>query len=238
MLFRFERGFESMISPAPASERRKGFTLIELLVVIAIIAILAAILFPVFARARERARQTSCASNLKQLGLAFLMFSEDNKERMPSGYDYFEPDGSRWKPGAVFQYTKTEGVMTCPGMSKTERRITDQVGAPPWSYMMNGYITVEGTTGVQISSDRSKKQRVPAGRFNYPSKTPMLVEENRDPNDYGTVPNDPFFINIDTSSARHGGKAQVVYMDGHVSTIRGLEIWKNNPVYIPEPFSL
>jgi prepilin-type N-terminal cleavage/methylation domain-containing protein/prepilin-type processing-associated H-X9-DG protein len=59
---------------------RRGFTLIELLVVIAIIAILAAILFPVFAKAREKARQTSCASNLKQLGLAFLMYAQDYDE--------------------------------------------------------------------------------------------------------------------------------------------------------------
>ena len=57
--------------------RKRGFTLIELLVVIAIIAILAAILFPVFARAREKARQASCASNLKQYGLAFLMYAQD-----------------------------------------------------------------------------------------------------------------------------------------------------------------
>ena len=62
---------------------RPGFTLIELLVVIAIIAILAAILFPVFARAREKARQTSCLSNLKQLGLATLMYSEDYDQRTP-----------------------------------------------------------------------------------------------------------------------------------------------------------
>jgi prepilin-type N-terminal cleavage/methylation domain-containing protein/prepilin-type processing-associated H-X9-DG protein len=65
--------------------KRSGFTLIELLVVIAIIAILAAILFPVFARAREKARQTSCISNLKQLGLGMLMYVQDYDERFPNG---------------------------------------------------------------------------------------------------------------------------------------------------------
>lgn len=64
--------------------RRVGFTLIELLVVIAIIAILAAILFPVFARAREKARQASCTSNMKQLALAMLMYMQDYDERAPS----------------------------------------------------------------------------------------------------------------------------------------------------------
>ena len=65
--------------------KRQGFTLIELLVVIAIIAILAAILFPVFARAREKARQTSCLSNIKQLGLGMLMYVQDYDERFPNG---------------------------------------------------------------------------------------------------------------------------------------------------------
>ena len=63
---------------------RSGFTLIELLVVIAIIAILAAILFPVFAKAREKARQISCLSNEKQLGLGFLQYAQDNDELLPS----------------------------------------------------------------------------------------------------------------------------------------------------------
>ncbi|MGD8239412.1 MAG: prepilin-type N-terminal cleavage/methylation domain-containing protein, partial [Armatimonadota bacterium] len=63
--------------------RRDGFTLIELLVVIAIIAILAAILFPVFAKAREKARQTSCLSNIKQLGLACQAYSTDWNEEFP-----------------------------------------------------------------------------------------------------------------------------------------------------------
>jgi len=64
---------------------RKGFTLIELLVVIAIIAILAAILFPVFARAREKARQTSCLSNVKELGLGLMMYVQDYDECFPYG---------------------------------------------------------------------------------------------------------------------------------------------------------
>src|SRR5256885_201827 len=63
---------------------RRGFTLIELLVVIAIIAILAAILFPVFAQAREKARQSGCLSNMKQLGLAWVMYSQDYDETSPN----------------------------------------------------------------------------------------------------------------------------------------------------------
>ena len=66
---------------------RRAFTLIELLVVIAIIAILAAILFPVFARARSQARKTTCASNLKQIGLAFLMYAQDHDETFPVHWD-------------------------------------------------------------------------------------------------------------------------------------------------------
>lgn len=67
-------------------KQSRGFTLIELLVVIAIIAILAAILFPVFARARENARRTSCLSNLKQMGLGMMMYVQDYDETYPYGY--------------------------------------------------------------------------------------------------------------------------------------------------------
>ncbi|MFP3905369.1 MAG: type II secretion system protein, partial [Armatimonadota bacterium] len=68
--------------------RIKGFTLIELLVVIAIIAILAAILFPVFARAQDKARQTACLSNQKQLGTALMMYANDYDNTLPSSYYY------------------------------------------------------------------------------------------------------------------------------------------------------
>src|ERR1700755_1458334 len=75
---------------------RSGFTLIELLVVIAIIAILAAILFPVFAQAREKARQTSCISNNKQASMATMMYSEDYDELYPSAFGYYAGQGWLW----------------------------------------------------------------------------------------------------------------------------------------------
>ncbi len=84
--------------------KAKGFTLIELLVVIAIIALLAAIIFPVFARARENARRSSCQSNLKQIGMGFLMYTQDSDEVYPPTV-YFSPDYSEayvsWKSHAV-----------------------------------------------------------------------------------------------------------------------------------------
>ena len=105
--------------------RRRGFTLIELLVVIAIIAILAAILFPVFARAREKARQSSCLSNVKQIALACMMYTQDYDERLPRMYfDTGVPgsvvypaggtsNGMIW-PNPVYPYVNNIQVFNCP----------------------------------------------------------------------------------------------------------------------------
>jgi prepilin-type N-terminal cleavage/methylation domain-containing protein/prepilin-type processing-associated H-X9-DG protein len=124
--------------------QRKGFTLIELLVVIAIIAILAAILFPVFAKAREKARQSSCLSNQKQIGLALMQYVQDYDETYPLGYYYpFGSGGSsgymHWS-GMVMPYAKSNQIFVCPsdknkGIEPTNPSIDIQ--APKISYIGN-----------------------------------------------------------------------------------------------------
>jgi prepilin-type N-terminal cleavage/methylation domain-containing protein len=100
------------------SRRPRGFTLIELLVVIAIIAILAAILFPVFAQARAAARKTACLSNMKQLGLALAQYATDYEGYMPPSQ--LPPSGANvsW-PTMVYPYVKNEGVFVCPDGERT-----------------------------------------------------------------------------------------------------------------------
>ena len=104
-----------------AKTRRPAFTLVELLVVIAIIGILAAILFPVFARARENARRSSCSSNLKQIGLGLMQYIQDNDGSFPVTYydltdNEFKPEGSQggYTATAIHPYLKSTQIWICP----------------------------------------------------------------------------------------------------------------------------
>jgi prepilin-type N-terminal cleavage/methylation domain-containing protein/prepilin-type processing-associated H-X9-DG protein len=145
--------------------RRGGFTLIELLVVIAIIAILAAILFPVFAQAREKARSSSCLSNQKQIALAFSMYSQDYDETYPLGQiaTLINPVTNipyRWED-AVTPYIKggnVGGILTCPSAPSRA-----------YAYSMNGVLggrsqaqagnpadTVLTADGAQVASQAAK----------------------------------------------------------------------------------
>lgn len=106
----------------------QGFTLIELLVVIAIIAILAAILFPVFSRARENARRTSCLSNVKQIGLGMMQYMQDYDEKTlavdeDTGYTWFVP---------LQPYVKSTQLFRCPSLS-------GETAPPASDYVINGF---------------------------------------------------------------------------------------------------
>lgn len=136
----------AMLRSRLKARRKSGFTLIELLVVIAIIAILAAILFPVFAQAREKARQTACLSNTKQIGTGLMMYLQDYDEGYPCNWfgagsnepwRYRDPANGnpnnryRWMD-AVQPYIKNEGLFSCPsagGDSRTSYRTRDRLTA-------------------------------------------------------------------------------------------------------------
>jgi prepilin-type N-terminal cleavage/methylation domain-containing protein/prepilin-type processing-associated H-X9-DG protein len=145
---------------------RRGFTLIELLVVIAIIAILAAILFPVFARAREKAKQTACSSNMKQLGTSMMMYCQDYDGRYASVYDDAGGTHPRFIWAQKLQpYVKNTQVFQCPAVTGLD--ITDtSTGYQNTRYQMPmSHVFTEGAINCRGEQD-----------FLHPATTVMFVE--------------------------------------------------------------
>jgi prepilin-type N-terminal cleavage/methylation domain-containing protein/prepilin-type processing-associated H-X9-DG protein len=191
---------------------RKGFTLIELLVVIAIIAILAAILFPVFSRAKEKARQGSCASNLKQLSLAFLMYASDYDEKFPGQTLAHFPGGPTAYPQdaccverniswqVTQPYIKNRDVLKCPSQSDTD------FGRPTTPYGPAGVFQYKFKHAFCAQGDGLKTSKI-----GFPAQVCMIREYESAHDDRQCGCRSP-----ETPSRRYNG----AFADGHVKVCR------------------
>lgn len=208
----------------------KAFTLIELLVVIAIIAILAAILFPVFATARAKAKQTECLSNINQLNKGMLLYVSDYDDHMITYHFFNWADGfaNDVKTGAANRYIKSPDVFRCP-MDNMERWGAGGVKVKgTYSYTINGYLT--GSTPYSWSDTRMGKVKM--SYFQEPARTPSFVEEKGineitwgDAADNYWGINDARFVNVDKTGGRHQGKSNLAYLDGHTKTVIRNLVW-------------
>ncbi len=216
--------------------RRQGFTLIELLVVIAIIAILAAILFPVFGRARENARRTSCQSNLKQIGLGYFQYTQDYDERGPGQGEALDANNVHMSWDLVLQpYLKSTQIFQCPSDSVSATFNVPGYGTNmKRSYRHARYIRDNNCDG---RSSNDQQGRNLAG-FAFASKTIMLADS---PSCAGNGTDDWWcgseFVVTDVLAGgngahlydgsatapvtgRHLDTDNILYMDGHVKAKR------------------
>ncbi len=198
--------------------KRTGFTLIELLVVIAIIAILAAILFPVFARARENARRASCQSNLKQLALGFTMYAQDYDERFPSlnsgtqadppipgntTFNYYTP-GVYWKSWAsdIYPYVKNTQVYLCP---------SNEYSAYGTNYGLPYYAS--NTSGVLVEYFVNKNPALAS--FQQPSQS-LMISEKGSGGGHQYILGGAYYA----MKAAHFDGGNIAYVDGHVKWLK------------------
>lgn len=198
------------------SDRYRGriaaFTLIELLVVIAIIAILAAILFPVFAQAREKARQTSCLSNVKQYALANLMYIQDNDESFPMS-SYLNQTCVETFYSVVMPYVKNDQITRCPSEPEAIK-IADLVGAPcPGTPQYNGYVV---NSALFANGFYPGVTTMALAKISRPAETVLSYDGNVT---FGAGPGEQ----IQLVQARHSATFSASFADGHVKAIQAKE---------------
>ena len=210
------------------SRKRRGFTLIELLVVIAIIAILAAILFPVFARARESARRASCMSNLKQIGLGVMMYVQDYDEAYPPVYNStISVATARYWVTIVQPYQKNTQVFYCPSSPIKKPTAYYGVYGANTSVFKNSsrpvlkLASVVSPAATYMLMDSGDYAAVPTASVNsasYHSYAPGIgdVGGNCSSIDATSYPD----YLADCQSGRHFGGMNISFTDGHVKWLK------------------
>jgi len=207
----------------------KAFTLIELLVVIAIIALLAAILFPVFARARENARKSGCLNNLKQLALGVTQYTQDYDETLPAaadvvvqkgGWTYFSVFGSGSTApvfdvtqGTIYPYVKSAQVYVCPSDTGGQKSGDSYA-------MVACMVSTTAVSGYRAGRALSV--------FDKPSAFAMLAEETQPPNN---STDDGYFATVNPFTARHLDGTNLAFLDGHVKFYRPEQIASSKFVF-------
>jgi len=214
--------------------KRAGFTLIELLVVIAIIAILAAILFPVFARAREKARQTGCLNNMKQLAIAYTMYAQDYDECWPMTTIYPASGGYQCHALLVDPYVKNKQIWRCPSRNPVNwyRGYYCPYG------MTCGFVKQTRLTSGENNTGCPWGRPVKLADVRYPAETPLLAESrylHSNGNVYGQYRTRESGTSY--SMEPHNGGRNIALCEGHAKWygLRGdlaLKCWTSCPFQV------